>query len=82
MVSHYHTPLFWFHRVLLPHWQKEGVEFVSLREYIDTTTPHGRFILTVFGTLAKLECESIPENYHEGIEITKVKGKYKDREPV
>ena len=28
---------------------EKGVEFVSLKENIDTTTPHGRFMLTVFG---------------------------------
>ena len=38
---------------------EKGVEFVSLKENIDTTTPHGRFMLTVFGALAELERESI-----------------------
>ena len=33
---------------------EKGVEFVSLKESIDTTTPHGRFMLTVFGALAEL----------------------------
>ena len=40
---------------------EKGVEFVSLKENIDTTTPHGRFMLTVFGALAELERESILE---------------------
>ena len=31
---------------------EKGVEFVSLKENIDTTTPHGRFMLNVFGALA------------------------------
>ena len=34
---------------------EKGVEFVSLKESIDTTTPQGRFMLTVFGALAELE---------------------------
>ena len=34
---------------------EKGVEFVSLKENIDTTTPQGRFMLTVFGALAELE---------------------------
>ena len=38
---------------------EKGAEFVSLKESIDTTTPHGRFMLTVFGALAELERESI-----------------------
>ena len=32
----------------------KGVEFVSIKESIDTTTPQGRFMLTVFGALAEL----------------------------
>ena len=34
---------------------EKGVEFVSLKENIGTTTPQGRFMLTVFGALAELE---------------------------
>ena len=60
----------------------KGVEFVSLKENIDTTTPHGRFMLTVFGALAELERESILERQREGIEIAKAAGKYKGRKPV
>ena len=61
---------------------EKGVEFVSLKESIDTTTPHGRFMLTVFGALAELERESILERQREGIEIAKAAGKYKGRKPV
>lgn len=61
---------------------EKGVEFVSLKENIDTTTPHGRFMLTVFGALAELERENILERQHEGIEIAKAEGKYKGRKPV
>ena len=61
---------------------EKGVEFVSLKENIDTTTPHGRFMLTVFGALAELERESILERQREGIEIVKAEGKYKGRKPV
>ena len=55
----------------------KGVEFVSLKENMDTTTPQGRFMLTVFGALAELERESILERQREGIEIAKSEGKYK-----
>ena len=40
---------------------EKGVEFVSQKENIDTTTPQGRFMLTVFGALAELERENILE---------------------
>lgn len=61
---------------------EKGIEFVSLKESIDTTTPQGRFMLTVFGALAELERESILERQREGIEIAKSDGKYKGRKPV
>ena len=61
---------------------EKGVEFVSLKESIDTTTPHGRFMLNVFGALAELERESILERQREGIEIAKAEGKYNGRKPI
>ena len=61
---------------------EKGVEFISLKENIDTTTPQGRFMLTVFAALAELERENILERQREGIEIAKAEGKYKGRKPV
>lgn len=61
---------------------EKGVEFISLKENIDTTTPQGRFMLTVFAALSELERESILERQREGIEIAKAEGKYKGRKPV
>mgnify|MGYP004635555757 FL=1 len=34
---------------------EKGVEFVSRKESIDTTTPAGKFMLTVFAAVAELE---------------------------
>ena len=53
---------------------KKGVEFVSLKECIDTATPQGKFMLTVFGAMAELERESILERQREGIAIAKEQG--------
>lgn len=55
----------------------KGVDFVSLKENIDTTTPQGKFMLTVFSALATLERETILERQREGIEIAKSKNVYK-----
>ena len=60
----------------------KGVEFVSIKESIDTTTPQGKFMLTVFGALAELERENILERQREGIAIAKEQGKYKGRKPI
>ncbi len=58
------------------------VEFVSKKEAIDTSTPTGKFMLTVFGAVAELEREYILQRQREGIEIAKQKGVYKGRKPI
>ena len=60
---------------------EKKVQFKSLKENIDTTTPTGRFTLTIFGALAELERENINNNQKEGIAIAKRLGKYKGRAP-
>ena len=61
---------------------EKGVSFVSLKENIDTTTPQGKFILTVFAGLAEFERTQLLQRQREGIEIAKAAGKYKGRKPV
>lgn len=58
---------------------KKKVRFVSQKENIDTDTPTGKFMLTVFGAVAELEREYIRQRQKEGIEIAKEQGKYKGR---
>jgi len=53
---------------------QKGVEFVSLKEHIDTTTPTGRFMLTVLGAVSELEREYILERQAEGIAAAKARG--------
>lgn len=61
---------------------QKGVEFISLKESIDTTTPQGRFMLTVFAAMAELERENILQRQAEGIAIAKAQGKYKGKQPI
>ena len=61
--------------------QKKQVEFVSMKEDIDTSKPSGKFMLTLFAALAEMERESILEKQAEGIAIAKADGKYKGRKP-
>ncbi|UZW14347.1 recombinase family protein [Clostridium pasteurianum] len=60
----------------------KGVIFVSLKEAIDTTTPTGMFMLTVFGAVAQLERDYIKDRQAEGIEIAKQEGKFKGRKAI
>lgn len=54
--------------------QNKKVYLVSLKENIDTSTPEGRFVLTIFGALSELERESTLQRQKEGIEAAKIKG--------
>ncbi|WP_236903359.1 recombinase family protein [Clostridium saccharobutylicum] len=49
---------------------------------MDTDTPTGRFMLTIFGAVAQLEREYILARQKEGIEIAKAEGKYKGRKSI
>ena len=61
---------------------EKGVEFVSQKEAIDTSTPTGKFMLTVFGAVAELEREYILQRQREGIDIAKANGVYTGRKPI
>lgn len=61
---------------------QKGVAFVSKKEAIDTNTPAGKFMLTIFGAVAELEREYILQRQREGIAEAKKAGKYKGRKPV
>lgn len=61
---------------------QKNVEFISLKESIDTTTPQGKFMLTVFAAMAELERENILQRQKEGIAIAKAQGKYKGKPPI
>ena len=61
---------------------EKGVEFVSKKESIDTTTPSGKFMLTIFGAVAELEREYILQRQKEGIAIAKANGIYRGRKPI
>ena len=61
---------------------EKRVEFVSKKEAIDTTTPTGKFMLTVFGAMAELEREYILQRQRQGIALAKEQGKYRGRRPL
>jgi DNA invertase Pin-like site-specific DNA recombinase len=52
-----------------------GVEFVSLSEQIDTSTPAGKLVFTVLGAVAELERSLIGERVRAGLRNARAKGK-------
>jgi DNA invertase Pin-like site-specific DNA recombinase len=62
--------------------KEKGVDFISKKESIDTATPAGRLMLTIFGGLYQFERECNHERQMEGIREAKKAGKYKGRKPI
>lgn len=62
--------------------REKGVNFTSRKEQINTNTPAGQFMLTIFGAMAQLEREYILDRQREGIEIARQNGKYKGRKAI
>jgi DNA invertase Pin-like site-specific DNA recombinase len=51
------------------------IEFVSLSEQVDTTTPTGKMVFTVLGAVAELERSLIAERVRAGLRNARAKGK-------
>lgn len=57
--------------------ERKGVNLVSNKENIDSSTPTGKLMLTMIGAIAEFERQNLLERQREGIEIAKREGKYK-----
>jgi DNA invertase Pin-like site-specific DNA recombinase len=62
--------------------RKRGVELVSLRESIDTTTPGGKLVFHVFGAVAEFERDLILERTTAGLEAARARGRRGGRKPA
>ena len=60
--------------VLVNELRERGVEFVFIRESIDTTTPEGKLVLHVFGAVAALERDLIRERTMVGLGAARARG--------
>src|SRR5690348_9719945 len=62
--------------------QALGIEFVSLTEGVDTSTPAGKMVFTVLGAVAELERSLIRERVRAGLRNARAKGKLVGRPRV
>ena len=60
----------------------KGVALRILSMNLDTSTPTGKLMLNVLGSVAQFEREVMLERQREGIAKAKSEGKYKGREPT
>jgi len=52
-----------------------GIDFISLHEGVDTSTPNGRLIFGIFASIAEFERELIRDRVRSGIASARAKGK-------
>lgn len=62
--------------------EERGVEFRSLRESLDTSTPGGRLVFHVFASMAEFERDVIRERTMAGLEAARARGRKGGRKPV
>lgn len=61
--------------------QERGVQFRSLTDGIDTSTPAGRFFFHVMAALAEMERELIRERTNAGLAAARARGRQGGRKP-
>lgn len=62
--------------------ESKGIQLVSIKENIDTSTATGRLMLKMISAINDFERENMLERQREGIAIAKAEGKYKGRKEV
>ena len=62
--------------------QEKGVEMVSNKENIDSSTSTGKLMLTMIGAINEFERANLQERQKEGVALAKLQGKYKGRKPI
>jgi DNA invertase Pin-like site-specific DNA recombinase len=67
---------------ILAQLQQKGASLRVLNMDLDTSTPTGKLILNLLGSIAQFERELTLERQREGIAKAKAEGKYKGRAPT
>src|SRR6266700_3928103 len=61
--------------------RERGIDLVALRQQIDTTTPTGRLVFHVLGTIDEFQRELIIEGTREGRDAARARGRTGGRKP-
>jgi DNA invertase Pin-like site-specific DNA recombinase len=64
---------------LIGYFKETEIEFYSIQDKIDTSTPMGRFIFHLMGSLAEFERELIRERTNAGLKSARERGRHGGR---
>lgn len=60
-----------------------GADLISLKEqWLDTSTPAGKMMFTIFACLSEFERDIISQNTREGLQSARLQGRYNGRPPI
>lgn len=59
-----------------------GVNLISIKEQLDTTTPTGKMMLTMLAALSQFERDIIVERTRDGLKAARARGRMGGRKPV
>lgn len=67
---------------LVENFNAKGINFVSLQENFDTTTPMGKYVFLMFCGLAQMERDIISERTRAGLKAARKRGRVGGRKPI
>lgn len=67
---------------LLDEFDSKGVQLISLKESIDTSTPTGKLLVTVLSAISQFERDLIVQRTQEGLKAARARGRMGGRPPV
>lgn len=67
---------------IIDHFDKQGVQVISIKEQIDTRTPTGKLLTTVLMAMSQFERDIIVQRTQEGLNAARARGRSGGRPPL